>query len=166
MNRLVKSYNDLIAERELNVYSPKTIDRLGLLEAIHDLNEVIKRINEEVASINKAIDEKAEIHRTLLGLNDMIAAMDALPMIKESEVAAENLAKARASQEKNDDTLKALVQSKAAQEARMRRVDIAVDVINAYLTNVYFGTKRFQLFPDVNKYKIMSNEHAVKPNDV
>ncbi|WP_311553138.1 hypothetical protein [Propionimicrobium lymphophilum] len=106
MNRLVKSYNDLIAERELNVYSPKTIDRLGLLEAIHDLNEVIKRINEEVASINKAIDEKAEIHRTLLGLNDMIAAMDALPMIKESEVAAENLAKARASQEKNDDTLK------------------------------------------------------------
>lgn len=163
---LVTNYNDLIAERESNVYSPKTIEPLGLSEALQDLNEVIKRINEEVASINKAIDEKTEIHDALLDLNNKIAAADALPKIKESEKASEDLAKAQGSQSKNNDTLQALGQKKAAWEARMRRVDIAVDVINAYLANVYFDTKKFQLLPNDDKYKIISNGHTVKPRDI
>lgn len=163
---LVKSYNDLISERESNVYSPKTINRLGLSDAIHALNEVIKRINEEVTSINKAIEEKEEIHGALLDLNNKIAAADALPKIKESEKASEDLAKAQESQKKNSYTLDDLVQRKAEQEARMQKVDIAVDVINAYLANVYFDTKKFQLFPDGNKYKIVSDGHTVRPNDV
>lgn len=166
VNELVDNYNNLLKERELNLYSPKTIEPLGLSEAIHALNEVIKRINEEVASINKAIDEKAEIHSTLLGLNNAIAAVDALPKIKESKEASENLDNAKASQEKNNNKLKDLVQNKAAQEAKMQSVDIAVDVINAYLANVYFDTNRFQLSPEGNKYKIKSNSHPVKPNDV
>lgn len=162
----VKDYNDLIAERESNVYSPKTIEPLGLSEALHDLNEVIKQINEEVASINKAIDEKAEIHDALLDLNNKIAAADARPKIKEGEKASEDLAQAQECQRKNNDTLKNLAQQKAAQEARMRREDIAVNVINAYLANVYFDTKKFQLQPNGDKYKIISNGHTVKPKDI
>ncbi|NMX04416.1 AAA family ATPase [Mobiluncus mulieris] len=57
-------------------------------------------------------------------------------------------------------------QSKAAWEARMRKVDIAVDVINAYLANVYFDTKKFQLQSNGDKYKIISNGHTVKPKDI
>ncbi|WP_418968677.1 AAA family ATPase [Alloscardovia omnicolens] len=163
---LVKSYNDLIAERESNIYSPKTIDCLGLSEAIHALNEVIKHINEEVGLINKAIDEKEEIRTTLLGLSNAIAAADASSMNKQREDAIRALDNAKDSKEKNNDTLKALVESKAAQEARMQSVDIAVDVINAYLASVYFDSKKFRLSPEGNKYKIMSNGHPVKPNDV
>ncbi len=163
---LVNSYNALITERESNIYSPKTIEALGLLEAVHALNEVVTSINEEVASINKAIDEKSEIHDALLYLNNAIAAADALPKIKESEKASENLAKAKENQRKNNDFLASLVRRKAEQEAKMRRVDIAVDVINVYLANVYFDNKKFQLFPDGNKYKIVSDGHTVRPNDV
>ncbi|MCU9986970.1 AAA family ATPase [Mobiluncus curtisii] len=163
---LVRNYNDLLAERESNVYSPKTIEPLGLSEALNDLNEVIKRINEEVASINNAIDEKAKIHDALLDLNNKIAAADALSKIKESEKASQDLAEALGSQSKNNDNLQALGQSKAAWEARMRKVDIAVDVINAYLANVYFDTKKFQLQSNGDKYKIISNDHTVKPMDI
>lgn len=163
---LVKDYNDLMAERESNVYSPKHIEPLGLSEALRELNEVVKRVNEEVSSINKAIDEKAEIHKTLLELNNEIAAVDALPKMEESEKASEDLAKAQENQKKNGNTLEDLFQRKAEQEARMQNVDIAVDVINAYLANVYFDTKKFQLQPNGDKYKIISNGHTVKPTDV
>lgn len=163
---LVRNYNDLIVERESNVYSPKTIEPLGLSEALQDLNEVIKRINKEVTSINKAIDEKAKIHDALLDLNNKIAAADALPKIKESENASKDLAKAQDSQSKNNDTLRNLGKSKTEWEARMRRVDIAVDVINAYLANVYFDTKKFQLQPNGDKYKIISNGYPVKPKGI
>ena len=163
---LVKGYNNLILERERNVYSPKTIDPLGLSEALQDLNEVIKRINQEIASINKAIDEKAEIHKALLDLNNKIAAADALPKIKESKKASEDLAKAQESQKKNKDTLKNLRQRKVEQQARMQNVDIAVDVINAYLANVYFDTRKFQLQPNGNMYKVILNGHTVKPKDI
>lgn len=163
---LVKDYNDLMAERESNVYSPKHIEPLGLSEALRELNEVVKRVNEEVSSINKAIDEKAEIHKILLELNNEIAAVDALPKMEESEKASEDLAKAQENQKKNGNTLEDLFQRKAEQEARMQNVDIAVDVINAYLANVYFDTKKFQLQPNGDKYKIISNGHTVKPTDV
>lgn len=163
---LVKEYNNLILERERNVYSPKTIDPLGLSEALQDLNEVIKSINQEIASINKAIDEKAEIHEALLDLNNKIAAADALPKIKESKKASEDLAKAQESQKKNKDTLKNLRQRKVEQQARMQNVDIAVDVINAYLANVYFDTRKFQLQPNGNMYKVILNGQTVKPKDI
>ena len=163
---LVKEYNNLLSERESNLYSPKIIEPLGLSKTLHDLNEVIKCINEEIASIKKAKQERDKIHKTLLGLNNAIAAADALPKIEESRKASEDLAKAQESQKKNNDTLKSLANSKAIQEAKMQNVDIAVNVINAYLANVYFDTNKFQLFPDGNKYKIISNGHTVKPNDV
>ena len=163
---LVKNYNTLIMERESNIYSPKTIKALGLSEAIHALNEVVTSINKEVASINKAIDEKSKIHNALLDLNNAIAAADALPKIKESEKASENLEKAKENQRKNNDSLAFLVRRKREQEAKMRRVDIAVDVINVYLANVYFDNKKFQLLPDGNKYKIVSDGQPVRPNDV
>ena len=163
---LVKEYNNLLSERESNLYSPKIIEPLGLSKTLHDLNEVIKCINEEIASIKKAKQERDKIRKTLLGLNNAIAAADALPKIKESRKASEDLAKAQESQKKNNDTLKSLADSKAMQEAKMQNVDIAVNVINAYLANVYFDTKKFQLFPDGKKYKIISNGHTVNPNDV
>lgn len=163
---LVKDYNDLIAERESNVYSPKHIEPLGLSGALRELNEVVKCVNEEVASINKAIDEKTEIRKTLLELNNEIAAVDALSKMEESEKASEDLAKAQENQRKNGNTLEGLFRRKAEQEARMQNVDIAVDVINAYLANVYFDTKKFQLQPNGDKYKIISNGHTVKPKDV
>ena len=163
---LVKEYNNLLSERESNLYSPKIIEPLGLSKTLHDLNEVIKCINEEIASIKKAKQERDKIRKTLLGLNNAIAAADALSKIKESRKASEDLAKAQESQKKNNDTLKSLADSKAMQEAKMQNVDIAVNVINAYLANVYFDTKKFQLFPDGKKYKIISNGHTVNPNDV
>lgn len=166
VNELVKKYNELIAERESNIYSPKVIEPLGLLDALLSLNEAVKRINEDIASINKAIDEKSKIHDNLLNLNNAIAAVDAWPKIEESEKASKDLAVAKDSQEKNLGILKTLEQRKTEQEDRMRRVDIAVDVINSYLANVYFDAKKFQLIPDGGKYKIVSNGHAVRPKDV
>jgi hypothetical protein len=166
VNELVNKYNELIEERESNIYSPKSIEPLGLSEALQSLNGAINRINEDIISINKDIDEKTKIHENLLKLNNAIAFVDARTKIEESKQASKELNDAVATREKHLGDLRDLAENRNAQEARARRVDIAVDVINSYLANVYFDAKKFQLHPDGDKYKIISNGHAVMPKDV
>ena len=86
-NSLIEKYNVLMVERESSVYSPKTIEALGLSEVIQALNEEIKSINKEVESINKDIDEKSKIHDELRDLNNKIAAADASSEIEKHKEA-------------------------------------------------------------------------------
>ena len=165
-NSLIEKYNGLMVERESSVYSPKTIEALGLSEVIQALNEEIKSINKEVGSINKDIDEKSKIHDELRDLNNKIAAADASSEIEKHKEAIKEYNEARDKKKKNEDSLQRLARSRAEQEAKMKNMDIAVDVINDYLANVYFDTRRFQLSLDDGKYKIISKGQAVKPNDV
>ncbi len=165
-NSLIEKYNGLMVERESSVYSPKTIEALGLSEVIQALNEEIKSINKEVESINKDIDEKSKIHDELRDLNNKIAAADVSSEIKKYGEALKEYNEALVKKKKNEDSLQCLARSRAEQEAKMKNMDIAVDVINDYLANVYFDTRRFQLSLDDGKYKIISKGQAVKPNDV
>lgn len=164
--KCIGKYNELLCERRKNIYSPNEIEPLGLADAITTLNEVIASINEEVDFINKAIDSKESIKAELLSLNNKIAWIDARPKIEESDRALKNLQDAKNDCEKKCSELTKLVDEKNRQEAKIRQVDIAIDVINSYLANVYFDSKKFKLVFDENRYKVVSHGRSVRPRDI
>ncbi len=51
VNELVQKYNDLIAERMANIYSPIPIEPLGLSEALRDLNGIVERVNGDITTL-------------------------------------------------------------------------------------------------------------------
>mgnify|MGYP001080534036 CR=1 FL=1 len=125
-----------------------------------------KRTKVLITLVNKTIDEKSEIHESLLKLNNEIAFVDAHPKIEEGKRASDRLSKAREGYQNNLDVLAKFRDEKTVQEARARRVDITVDVINSYLANVYFDSRKFQLLPKGDRFGIISNGHSVSPKDV
>lgn len=163
---LIAQCNKRIVERANSVYSQGSFEPLGLSSAVGQLNEAIKAVNAEIASINEAVINKEKIKDDLLKINDQLAYLDARVNLEGAKQSRETLEKVEASIKADEEEHSKLLREKDAQEARMRQIHIAIEVINAYLANVYFDSERFKLVLDEGRYKVKSHGDYVRPKDI
>lgn len=166
VNRLIDEYNSRIELRKANIYKTQFVDALGLGSALEKLEIALESVNSEINSINDAIKGRNTLEKDLLRLNDEISRTDARQDIESWTTAQDNLASAKASKADKLKEQKRLLSEKEQQEAALRQIDIAVDVINSYLANVYFDSDRFKLVLDGEQYKVLSHGQSVAPDNI
>lgn len=166
VNELIKKYNDRITQRMENVYTVQTEETLGLAEALERLNGAVEKVNKEIRAINDAINDKKNLENELLAINDKIAWYDARANIKAYKKASDDLKKAETDIGSERKKLGELEAEKAEKQAAMRQINIAIDVINSYLANVYCDSNRFRLVLENERYKVLSHGHPVSPQQI
>ncbi len=163
---LVEEYRELIREREANLYTPLEEMPHGLADSIDSLNNSAESVNKEIDAINEVLRNGERMEQELLKLSDQIAWIDAHGKI-ELQIKAENeLAGVNNKLDEQESLRKSYQSDKRQQEARLRQVNIAADVINRYLASVYFDANRFRLVPSGNRYVISSHGDPVMPSDI
>nr|WP_314783847.1 AAA family ATPase [Olsenella uli] len=165
-NRLVNEYNSRIELRKANIYTAQTADVLGLDAALKKLEIAVESVNSEIDSINGAIKYRSTLEKDLLKLNDEISRTDARQDIESWQTAEGGLTNARDAKNNKLGEQRRLLSKKQQQEATLKQIDIAVDVINSYLANVYFDSDRFKLVLDGEQYKVLSHGQSVAPDNI
>lgn len=165
-NRLVDEYNSRIELRKANIYTAQTADVLGLDVALKKLEIAVESVNSEIDSINGAIKDRNTLEKDLLKLNDEISRIDARQDIESWQTAEGALTNARDAKNNNLVKQRRLLLEKQQREAALKQIDIAVDVINSYLANVYFDSDRFKLVLDGEQYKVLSHGQSVDPDNI
>ena len=166
VNRLVDEYNSRIELRKASIYTAQTAGALGLDAALKKLEIAAESVNSEIDSINSAIKDRNILEKDLLKLNDEITRTDARQDIESWRAAEGDLAKARDAKSEKLAEHRRLLSEKQQQEAALKQIDIAVDVINSYLANVYFDSDRFKLVLDGEQYKVLSHGQSVVPEKI
>lgn len=164
--KLTEQYSTLIEKRAANLYVPLNDTAQGLSDAISELNSAILAINTEIEAINEAFRNKETMERELLELSDKLAWLDAKEKIESLNKAKKKLEGTESSLTAQRSKKSSLESERAIQEARLKQVNIAADVINRYLACVYFDTDRFKLVPSGEKYAIQSHGKPVRPKDI
>lgn len=163
---LVEQYRDLIRKRGANLYTPPDEIPHGLANAIDSLNDSVASVNREIDAINKAFRNKEKMERELLELSDQIAWIDAHTKIELHAKAKKELADVSNKLSEQQSLKKSHQSEKSRQEARLRQVNIAADIINRYLASVYFDANRFRLVSSGDRYTIRSHGKPVMPKDI
>lgn len=166
VNRLVDEYNSRIELRKAGIYTAQTAGALGLDAALKKLEIAVESVNSEIDSINSAIKDRNILEKDLLKLNDEITRIDARQDIESWRAAEGDLAKARDAKSEKLAEHRRLLSEKQQQEAALKQIDIAVDVVNSYLANVYFDSDRFKLVLDGEQYKVLSRGQSVVPEKI
>lgn len=166
VNRLVNEYNSRIELRKANIYTAQTAGVLGLDAALKKLEVAVESVNSEIESINGAIKDRNTLEKDLLRLNDEISRTDARQDIESWRAAEGDLANSMGAKREKLAEHRRLLSEKQKQEAALKQIDIAVDVINSYLANVYFDSDRFKLVLDGEQYKVLSRGQSVAPDNI
>ena len=165
-NATISSYERMVGARLGAIYAQVETAPLGLAEAIAALNAEAAAANEEIDSINASVRDRDALRGRLLGLADQIAWLDAKDEIAALDSAKAELSAAKEKLEKIEERCRKLNANLSRERTRMAMTNIAAEVINSFLVNVYFDTERFVLVPEGNVYKIRSRGKPVHPQDV
>jgi wobble nucleotide-excising tRNase len=163
---LVGQYRKAVEKRETSLYTPTNEMPHGLVGAVAALNGSVSRLNAEIDAINEAFHNREKMQEELLELSDRIAWLDAHVKIDLHDKAVKALEAVMKRLDELQGTIKSFQSERRQQEARLRQVNIAADVINRYLASVFFDANRFKLVPAGDKYAIQSHGEPVRPKEI
>lgn len=166
ISSIIARYNELTDKRLASLYEPIKTESLGLAEAITSFNVSANIVNKEVDDLNLSVKNATTLRNQLLDLNNQIARIDAKDAITRYVVAKKELDTAEKELHEAVKKRLKLVNERRTEEAKMSMTDIAANVINGFLANVFFDSSRFVLVPYADVYKIESHGKSVKPNEV
>ena len=166
VNGVIAEYGKLVERRLQSLYESIETEPLGLAETISAFNASAVEANKEIDNLNAAIRGRAVLRRQLLNLNDQIARIDAKAWIKRYEEVKIELVTATKELEQLIGKRSKLEDERRAEEAKMSMTDLAANVINDFLANVFFDNSRFVLVPYANVYKIESHGKPVRPHEI
>lgn len=165
-NEIISQYNDYIAQRAHSLFTPIAIEPLGLNTAIESLKQSISVIQKRIQSLNEKVTNKKNIKQTLLQINNQIAWIDAKDKIELSKQAENKLQKNREKLEEINTEIQTAQTQRQYEESIIKETSIAAEIINNYLSNVYFDNSRFFIEAEGNIYKIKSHGNPVRPCDI
>lgn len=167
VNNTIEKNNGLLQRKIENPYSPVTEEVLvEISESIELLEENLTKLEEERITHNKAAEKTQPIIDELLSINNQIAHYDIFDLsvqLESQKLEMEKANKAYNDAVANRDKKKELLDEL---DARRKRVDIAIDIINNGLKYIFFAENRLSIECDGDFYKLLSNGQPVKPKNV
>lgn len=166
INSLIAQYESLVADKAGNLYTPKTVEPLGVGEALIALESKLSELERLRLEWNDAIDEKAALVARLRELNLNLARIDIdrpMKKLSESERAKAALARTVAEQREQSEELAKKI---ADYEAQKSSIKVALDKINAALAFVFLDKDHLVLRGSNGEYRLLSYGVDVRPQDV
>ena len=165
-NSIVSQYNEFVKTKSENIYTPLSIDQIGLENAVNEINLLLSRLEEKRIAFNKAATKKKEIKNEIITLNKKAAHLE----IQTLFTSYKKQLKAKSSAKKNvDSKLNAYDNAKrklAELEQQKSNVNLAIRQINNSLRYIFFSDSRLSIELKDDKYYLKSNGYNVKPKDI
>ncbi len=167
INETLLSNNTLIQRKIDDPYSPITDKELSeIADSIKSLSEALRALEEERKSHNSMAVDTKPIEKELLSINDQIAYYDVIVLSQQLDTQNEEMLSAKLAY---DEAVSYRDEKKNALDvlnARRKRIDIAIDIINNGLKYIFFAENRLTLQRDGDFYKLLSNGRPVFPKNV
>lgn len=172
INRL-NEYNDVVRkvqafcdQKAENPFEPVPADLSELLICSERLTDSISGLNGEVRTHNLKYNRRSELRSTLNALNDEIARLQMDDALSAWKVAEEEERLSRDEVESLTEALETLQDEVDCIKARLANTQIALDLINRYLAQIFMDDDHIVLKGETGRYRILSHGHPVRPSDV
>lgn len=168
LNNMLAGIRDMINQKYNNPYGDAAYDydETALNELITAYNNTLTALEGQVDNYNRGIEEKEATRDGLVEQNKKVAYYS-------HKVAFDAYFAARANSEANELEYNAKKAEKETCEQEIRELEhqkqhanIAQDIINKYLSYVFYDNTRMQLIAGDNMYMLQVNGHAITPNKV
>lgn len=168
LNGFLAEIRNKIDAKNNNPYGDEQYDydEAALNEHISTYNTALNALKDKVVEYNRSIDEREEKGNELILLNKKVAyyshkaAFDAYYTAKADSEANETAYNGKkAEKETCEQAIRDL-------EERKKFVNIAKDIINKYLSYVFYDNARMKLISGDNQYILQVNGHPIAPNKV
>ena len=163
---LLRQYQDLLSQKESNIYTPILLKEKGLSKGIETLNVILGELEAKRIEFNDAAKRKASIVKQLISINKSLAHIQIAQLYKDYSKQEKDkvsvLQKLGAKQkvlEEERAKLKRLQQRKA-------NVGLAIENINNSLDYVFLSQGRLSIELRNEKYYLKSNGADVLPKKV
>lgn len=166
VNQAIQKNNALLQSKINDPYTPIGEELLSIAEVISALEECLTRLEEERKKHNRAVADTVSIKTRLNKINDEIAYWDIIDFSQQHDLFQAEKEKA----EKEFAAAQEICIEKQNQinelNAKRNSIDIAIDLINDGLKYIFFSESRMQIRIEDGIYKLICNNHPVKPKDV
>ncbi len=166
LNDAINGFNNMIQLKINKPFTPINLKQIGIHEKLNVLNDALFVLEQIRKEYNKPLEDAVLLRNELLKLNNSIAYYEiidyynsfSVQKTKERE-AKDNIDAANILSGQKKGILDELIDQK-------KSVSIALKLINMSLRYVFFANGRLEVRSEDGCYKLYSNGHQVKPNDI
>lgn len=157
---------DLLEERHKNIYGKYSPIRSNIEIYVESLNAKNRALNIAISTINKSIEDRKRREDELCNMNNALAAKLYHREIRKFFDCSE--AYERQMQENNSicDRMESLRIEIASLEHKRNSTNISVQIINDFLSFVFFDRSRVSLHESTGCYKLKVRGKSILPSDV
>ena len=166
LDQIIHNNNALFQKKFDNPYTPVNDELTSIAEGVESLTKLLQQLDTDRNNYNNTVADTRPIKDNLTKINNKIAYYDVIELSRQYNAK-------KSEKETADVTYEAAKQTFAEKQtnlnnlnARRDSIHIATDVINDGLKYIFFSENRMQIQVEDGMYKLLSNGHPVKPEDV
>lgn len=167
--RAVQDYNDkvdiinaLIDQKQSNVFTPITVN-IDLSKNMDMLLAAVTELESKKQAHNKSVTDVKPIIEKLHEINDDIASYDIAEPYEKYLVQLQVQKDANEKHKTLEEQYKSALDAVRSLQEKKKSVVIAKDLINRWLSYIFFSQNRISLEADSGKYYVKSSGNAIPP---
>lgn len=164
-NKLLK-LDELKSQKIVNPYVAIIVEEQSYSDLIEEINNYIEEFNLTIKNFNEQITQKNNLLTSLKKINKDIARSEFNHLITSYHSKRNTYIQLTSEIEQKNNKNKLLEQERNEKQASLANVNIALDLINSYLSYIFYDETRLYLQHEEDKYKIMSRGLPVKPSSL
>ena len=166
INRKIQENNRIIRQKINSPYTCTCENITDISSLLYELDQSLKKLDEEKAKYNKQILDTEPIIDRLNSINRQIAYCDIKEDYKSYNTQYNEYEKLKC-EEKSADKLVLEKRSIYKElEAKRKKIRIAVNLINKGLEYIFFSKGRLEIIIEDDKYKLLTNGKPVLPSNI
>ena len=166
INKEIREIEIVILRKIKSPYEPIIDFKTELSDKLKEYEELRLKLQGEINTYNKAVEEKSSLEKELLIDNKYIAHLELENEIKHFKEVEEEIKKLKSEYESLEKELKDNRKDLNDLYSEKNNTKLAVDLINKSLRYVFFSKDRLEIKVDNDKYNLYARGVSVKPNCV
>ena len=167
INEAIRKNNNLLQKCIEDLYNPILNEGLiDLRNLLSSLASAMASLEKEKADYNRVAEMTQPIVDELLSINDQIAYYDIVGLSKQLDIQKKEMNSAKIKYDSAEAEMRHKKEILDDLEGKLKRVDIAIDIINNGLKYIFFSENRLTIKRDGDRYKLVSNGNPVEPKNV
>lgn len=162
----IRKIEQLLEDKKNNPYKKIEYDFELIRETIVELDNCVKKLNDEVRIFNEKIEDNDKYKEEAIALNKKIAAYSNSELFKEYDVKKIEYEECKKKNQEFKDKLDEKKRELKNIQSLKKNVEIAIKKINEYLDYIFFEKDRLGVELDKNKYVVKSRGRNIAPKQL
>lgn len=162
----IDNNNSVIMKKQDNIYETVKEDIIDITVNIEALNVCLEKLEQERIDFNKTVTAIEPIRSALSEINNKLAHNEIADLFKQYEVQKGQQEAEEEIYRQKSEVYKEKCEALDSLQLQLKRIDIAIDIINNGLKYVFFSVDRLSIRAEEDMYRIYSNGQPVSPKQI